>query len=267
MNRKVFLKILAGGSAAAVLPAQTDNFYESKGITLDREGNYQGSTILYTVRENETLFQIAERFLGDPYKAQTLAKLNNISDPLRLTPGRKIKIPRPKLALRYTIYRLNGEDVEAVGANYRFKAGDKFQVRLSANVDGYLYLFNRDADGGITPLFPYEGRKAARIRQYSEYLLPNNEWFRFDRQEGNEELLVLVSLEPLETLERARREGAPERSRRAMRDALDNWFSEASMAPKGIVVDRRGDEDADTVLAGDSGDSLILVHKIRLRRM
>jgi hypothetical protein len=197
-----------------------------------------------------------------------LAKLNNISDPLRLAAGRKIKVPRPKLALRYTLYRLAGEDVEAVGANYRFKAGDRFQVRMSANMDGYLYLFNRSAEGDITPLFPYEGRKAARIRRYSEYLLPNDGWFQLDREDGSEELLVLVSAEPIETLERARQENASRGSRRAMRDAVDSWFSEASTAAKGILVERRDDEDADLVWSADrEGETLVMAHRIRLRRV
>jgi hypothetical protein len=40
-----------------------------------------------------------------------------------------------------------------------------------------------------------------KVRQFSEYLMPRNDWFKFDGAKGPDELIVLVSLEPLSDLD------------------------------------------------------------------
>src|SRR5437764_1373126 len=84
-----------------------DQFYNPYGIAVvsDRGSDNKG-TITYTIQKGETLFDIAEKLLGDPYKASMLAKMNGIRDPMHLTAGDKIKVPRPKLSLLYSIQTL-----------------------------------------------------------------------------------------------------------------------------------------------------------------
>jgi hypothetical protein len=47
----------------------------------------------YEVQSNESLSQLAERFLGDRYKFWVLARYNGILNPMKLTQGKKLKIP------------------------------------------------------------------------------------------------------------------------------------------------------------------------------
>jgi LysM domain len=48
---------------------------------------------IYEVKASESLSQLADRFLGDRYKFWALARYNGISNPMKLTPGQKLKIP------------------------------------------------------------------------------------------------------------------------------------------------------------------------------
>jgi tetratricopeptide (TPR) repeat protein len=47
----------------------------------------------YEVQSNESLSQLAERFLGDRYKFWILARYNGITNPIKLTQGKRLKIP------------------------------------------------------------------------------------------------------------------------------------------------------------------------------
>ena len=51
---------------------------------------------IYVVKKNDSLFSIAERFLGDGNLYPVLARINNISDPNKLKPGTKLRIPTEK---------------------------------------------------------------------------------------------------------------------------------------------------------------------------
>lgn len=48
---------------------------------------------IYDVQASESLSQLAERFLGDRYKFWALARYNGITNPTKLTQGKKLKIP------------------------------------------------------------------------------------------------------------------------------------------------------------------------------
>src|SRR5262249_4286374 len=149
--------LLAGaGHAQDSERRRTDEFYRPYA----QISSGQVKTFDYRLQPGETLFDVAGRFLGDPYKASILQKLNKISDPLKVKAGDSVQVPRPKLGLQFSLQKLEGEDVRDVNPNYKFAPGDRFQLRVSANVDGYLYVFNRSAKGNIERLFPAEDRKA-----------------------------------------------------------------------------------------------------------
>jgi len=75
--------------ATVLLIANAPGWAQSSGArqfyTPSSDGS--GQTMDYAVQPGETLFHIAERFLGDPYRAESLAKENAISDPLRPRAG------------------------------------------------------------------------------------------------------------------------------------------------------------------------------------
>src|SRR5262245_31356294 len=106
--------VLATGMIAAtpVLAADGDarRFYSAAPGSGDR-------TMDYEVKDGDTLFHIAERFLGSPYRAEVLAKNNGIADPLRLKAGTRIKVPAVEASILYSIEKLTpaGELVQYGG--------------------------------------------------------------------------------------------------------------------------------------------------------
>ena len=223
------VSIGAFGQSAPSLEA----FYSSRGET-------------YTVKAGETLFHIAERLLGDPYKAAALAKLNGIKDPLQLKEGQKIQLPQSRQGILYSFQKLEEDcNVIEVNESYKFRNGDRFQLRLAANFEGYLYLYNQTAAGRLEQIYPGAAAKGKQIQPLREYMVPREDWFRFDSSTGPEELLVLISLKPLDELDRDLVAGDAARAR------IKSYFDGAS--EKGIVVDSQG---------GGAGRSLILTSPI-----
>lgn len=158
--------IVPAAICAAADPATSRDFYRP----------YHGAgekTVAYQVKPGETLFDIAERLMGDPDQAAGLARRNGIDDPLHPVPGTTIQVPAPRLEIRYSIHKLvNGRELAVVEKGEELKAGDRFQIWLAANTDGYLYIFNRNAGDEIRRVFPAGARKTAHVRRFSEYLLP-----------------------------------------------------------------------------------------------
>ncbi len=48
----------------------------------------------YTVKEADTLFQIAEKYYGDGYKYPEIAKINNLTNPDQIDKGQVLEIPK-----------------------------------------------------------------------------------------------------------------------------------------------------------------------------
>jgi Domain of unknown function (DUF4384)/LysM domain len=216
-----------------------------------------GRTIDYEVQPGETLFHIAERFLGTPYAAEALAKQNNIADPLHLKAGSHIRIPAPQASIRCSILRLgaDGEPAE-YGPSDAMTAGDRFLLRLTSNAPGYLYLFNRDSKGTVTRIFP-SGKQPRKIEALSEYMLPARNYFQLDRMRSDEEIWAVLASEPLAELDAALDSG--------LLDAAKMRRYEAHNTEKGIVIS--SDDSADEVIGGQGGDDHVLVvHQIKIRR-
>src|ERR1700741_4555686 len=99
MKMRAFM-ILALAAAAMAQTYSLEDFYQP----LNDDGG-KARRISYRVRENETLFTIAQRFFGDPYKAQMLAKVNHIDDPMVVEAVKTIEIPIPALGILYSLQR------------------------------------------------------------------------------------------------------------------------------------------------------------------
>jgi len=252
-NAIIFLA--AAVAALAADQSQVRSFYhpyDSSGST---------KTVAYTVKPGDTLFDIAEKLMGDPYQAQALGKRNKIRDPLHLEVGSVIQVPSPHLEVRYSIQKLvkgsSGFDVEPARDGAKFAAGDRFQVWLAANCDGYLYIFNKDAGGEVKRVFPSADRKSARVRRFSEYLVPRNGWFRMDAAKGDEDLLVLVSLEPLSDLE----------GDLIANGVVESYFDgKKAAAGKGIVIDAPEEGEGSIVVEGPIEGGIVLAHTIHIAR-
>jgi hypothetical protein len=83
-----------------------------------------------------------------------------------------------------------------------FHSGERVRFAFESNIDGYLYVVSAGSSGRWTVLFPNPDANGGRnaIRRSEEYVVPDNGWFAFDDTPGTEELFVVLSKQPLDTL-------------------------------------------------------------------
>lgn len=245
--------ILTAILAAAAGAQSVEEFYQPLDAAHTRK-------ISYTVRDGETLFTIADKLLGDPYQARLLQQLNKIEDPLRPPTGRAIQVPVPALGILYTIQKPTDCDLLEVTDRHTFRPGDRFRLRVTTNLDGYLYVFNRRRNGEMVRL--NTEARGQKVRAFADYSLPKadtkDEWFRLDAEPGNEEIIVLVSPKPLTELD----------SDMAATDArrrLDTLLRSAQTRG-GQVGEASGGQGRSLVLASPVDDAIVLAHRIVLRK-
>jgi hypothetical protein len=104
------------------------------------------------------------------------------------------------LGLKYAILKGSVEvPVETV-----FHAGDRIQLSVETNGQGYLYIISRGSSGTWKPIFPSpeveDGNN--RVEGFHSYVLPPKSRMIFDEQTGSEKLFVVFSREPEPSLEK-----------------------------------------------------------------
>ena len=109
-----------------------------------------------------------------------------------------------RLGLRYTVLkRVEGEMV-AVAPDATFRAGDRIQISVEANDNGYLYIVHQGSSGTWKPLFPSaeieDGNN--RVEKGRTYIMPPGSRFYFDEQAGEEKLFLILSRQPEADLEK-----------------------------------------------------------------
>lgn len=107
------------------------------------------------------------------------------------------------LGLRYTIIKRVGSNAEEVPASTVFRSGDRIQVAVEANEDGYLYIIARGSSGAWKPLFPSPETEGGSnfISAGKAAIVPSGFVFTFDEQAGEEKLFVVFSRKPEPSLE------------------------------------------------------------------
>jgi hypothetical protein len=111
-----------------------------------------------------------------------------------------------------------------------FKEGDRFKLRLQANVSGYLYVVSKNSSGDIRLLYPAadDARDAGRIKRFETRAVPAKGWFRFDENTGLDRVYLFVSPKTVQALERLA--ASPKRT---MRDRdLDKLLDRADDHPR-----------------------------------
>jgi Domain of unknown function (DUF4384) len=104
------------------------------------------------------------------------------------------------LGLKYAILKGTAE----VPVSTVFHAGDRIQLSVETNGQGYLYIVSRGSSGTWKPLFPSpeveDGNN--RVEGFHSYILPPKSRLIFDEQTGSEKLFVVFSREPEPNLEK-----------------------------------------------------------------
>src|SRR5262245_50908957 len=80
----------------------------------------------------------------------------------------------PALGLRYTVLKLEGREMREVPVTTEFHAKDKIQLKVEANIPGYLYIIAQGSSGTWRPMFPSaeveDGNN--RVEGWRSYTMP-----------------------------------------------------------------------------------------------
>lgn len=113
--------------------------------------------ITYTVKEGESLWQIAEKAYGSGYNAYDIAQKNNITDPNNLTEGQKLLIPpvEPKDPTQ-------GEILEGIMTKPVLKQGKEYVIQEGDDL------------WKIAEMFYGDGNLWTRIAQANQLVFPDS---------------------------------------------------------------------------------------------
>lgn len=98
------------------------------------------------------------------------------------------------LGLRYSILKLNGAQATEVAPSTRFQSGDRIQLKVQTNSDGYLYIVTQGSSGAWQVIFPSRSSKQGSNKVAAGEEHTRN--FRFDAKPGVEKLFVVLSRAP-----------------------------------------------------------------------
>jgi len=84
-----------------------------------------------------------------------------------------------------------------VDPNRTFKSGERIQLIIESNRDGYLYVLNIGSSGNSHILFPNPGVVSNKVIAGLPHSVPFNNYMRLDNNPGEELLLLMLSPSPL----------------------------------------------------------------------
>ena len=127
----------------------------------------------YTVQSGDYLWQIAEKFYGDGFKAYDIAKANNISTPSQIYRGTVLKLPTLKSTVAPTVAQVIRQPEQgqiSTGAQtgkvtmtantYTVQSGDSlWSIAEAAYGDGYSWTRIAKANNIVNPGLIFKGTK------------------------------------------------------------------------------------------------------------
>ena len=125
-------------------------------------------------------------------------------------PPLKVKFTPANMGLGYSLFQrgTDGKPVRVDPAN-EFRTGDELRIWLEPGAAGYLYIFNTTNDGAATLLYPSTRLNQGnnKIKAHIPFELPSakeskpeDRWFIFDGSTGVEQIYIVLSKQPLESL-------------------------------------------------------------------
>jgi hypothetical protein len=115
--------------------------------------------------------------------------------------------PLPRFVLYWAAYgqRTEGDRVTAfpVTDGSALAAGDQVRLAFAGGSDGYAYVVVRDAQGGVSTIFPGATvRGASRVRAGTLHEAPpGGRWLTVDERAGLSAIYLIAGHDPLENLE------------------------------------------------------------------
>jgi len=141
-----------------------------------------------TQQEPQTRTQdLAKMFYNDTLPAKTDVKA----------------ITERRVGLKYRILLKTPDcDIRDVASSHKFRSGDGIRLWFESNVDGFLYVLDKQSSGVETLLFPHPeiNNGTNNIERGISYPVPVTAWFIFKGVPGEERLTAIVSKTPLKTV-------------------------------------------------------------------
>lgn len=107
-----------------------------------------------------------------------------------------------RTGLKYRLYLAQGCNMQEVDDGRVFRFGDAVRFQFESNVNGYLYVVQKGSSGRESTLFPHQDINGGdnRIARGIAYTVPSTGWFTFDEIQGEEQMTVIVSREPIQSI-------------------------------------------------------------------
>ncbi len=137
---------------------------------------------------------------------------------IEVSPNRQTSSAQVRFGVRYSVMKVAGLDMVEVSPKSRFRKGDRIQLKVQVNNDGYLYVVHQGTSGAWRVMYPPAGSEkgANQVVAAKQYLVPDA-LMKFDGNPGTERLFLIVSREPESTLDHLiytlEEQGAGEQSR------------------------------------------------------
>ena len=100
-----------------------------------------------------------------------------------------------------------GNAVRQVGEGSTFFDYDRFRVSVQPKRSGHVYLFSRNRRGDVQLLYPLRDDGDGFVARNQRVDLPGDGWLRFDEMAGQEELILIESVQPLAEIEQWNEDG------------------------------------------------------------
>ena len=197
--RQAMLIVIAAASSAWILAAQ-----EKTGAREMYFGGLEAAAPTAAVRKAAAAGRPASK-TALPSHPPVVAATRRIPPPqqqqgtrgVSTTPTPRVPVmnaARTPLGLRYAILKVNGAESVEVPPSTHFKSGDRIQLKIQTNSDGYLYVVAQGSSGAWQVMFPAKSKNDGSNRVNAGDEHTSN--FRFDAKPGVEKLFVVLSRQP-----------------------------------------------------------------------
>ena len=143
------------------------------------------------------------------------------------------------LGLRYTLLREAGGALVESTPGTVFHSGDLIRLSVMGNQRSYVYVVSRGSSGVWSPLFPNaaSAQRSNEIVPGRAYQIPGGpgEYFRFDKEPGEERIFILLSRQPVTDLDALVRGLAGEQRPMPTLQADNRWNDSTIAELRGVV--------------------------------
>lgn len=148
------------------------------------------------------------------------------------------------ISLRTTIELTRDGETTTVLPSHEFQSGDQIRFVYTTNIDGYVYWLAEGSTGSYQMLFPNEqaGMDNA-IAMNQEYTIPVSGHWTFDANPGTENILVILSAQPIPELEEAAGITQVTEANEQNRETRDLVFEEETDETTGVDTKSQASED------------------------